>query len=213
MISVEKLKLVLPESLVFEMQGTFERFEINTEQRVSHFLSQVKHESGNYTKTEENLNYKDPYRLASIFKVDFDTNKDKTISDAEVEFAKAYVGKPEKIANYVYANQNGNGDEASGDGWLFKGRGYLMTTGRSNYKKLSDAMNDPSILYHPELLATPKYACLSAGYFWDSNKLNALADKGADDATVLAITKKVNGGTHGLSERQTYFYEIYNKLK
>lgn len=213
MISLEKLKLILPETLVYEMQGTLERFEINTSLRTSHFISQVKHESADFTKTEENLNYKDPYRLASIFKVDFDRNKDKTISDEEVEFAKGYVGKAEKIANYVYANQNGNGDEASGDGWRFRGRGYMMTTGRINYRKLSDAMNDVTIMTNPDVLISPKYACLSAGYFWYSNKLNALADKGADDATILALTKKINGGTHGLSERQKYFYEIYNKLK
>ena len=212
MIAVEKLSLVLPSSLVFEMQGCLERFEINTALRSSHFIAQIKHESGDFKRVEENLNYKSAERLAQIFRADFDADKDKVIDPEEIEFAKKYVGQPERIANFVYANQNGNGNEASGDGWRFRGRGYMQTTGRANYRALALAMNDETIMLKPEILATPKYACLSAGYFWGARKLNALADQGNTVEIVKAITKIINGGYNGLEDRIHHFGEIYTHL-
>lgn len=202
MIEVEKLKLVLPENLVFEMQGTLERFSINTSLRVSHFLAQCKHESAAFTRVEEGLNYSSVgllYTFAKYF-------PDKPTADA-------YARQPQKIANRVYANRMGNGDELSGDGWKFKGRGYIQTTGRANYQSFSAAMRDDMIMTTPDLLLIPKYACLSAGYFWSIKKLNDIADRGADDDVVKQVTFKVNGGYNGLGDRQKAFKTIYEKLK
>lgn len=201
MIDVEKLKLILPENLLFEMQGTFERFSINTILRISHFIAQVKHESGDFTFTQENLNYS-AVGLMNVFGKYF---PDKAT-------ANAYARQPEKIANKVYSNRMGNGDEASGDGWKFKGRGYIQLTGKDNYTAFAKAMNDEIVLITPELLNMKKYACLSAGFFWDKNKLNDIADKGNTDAVVQMITKKVNGGLNGITDRIKNFKLINSKL-
>lgn len=212
MLSLEKIKLLVPASMVFELQGTLERFVINTERRAAHFVSQMQHESANFTKMEENLNYKDPNRLAQIFRTDFDKDKNKTISPEELEIAKGYVGKPEAIANFVYALQNGNGDEKSGDGWKYKGRGPMMTTGRTNYLSFAKSINDLTIMDQPELLATAKYGLLSAGFYWDKHQLNRLADQEDWEKAVKEITKKINGGYIGLEERVKMFQETYNKI-
>lgn len=201
-MDIEKLKLILPLHLVFEMKGTIERFEINTPLRVAHFVSQVKHESGNFTATQENLNYS-ANGLRATFSKYF----------PDIDSALKYERKPEAIANRVYANRMGNLTEASGDGWKFRGRGYLQTTGKNNYGDLSTAMNDPDIIANPDIVATPKYACLSAGYYWHKNKLNLVADKGDAEAIIVEITKKVNGGLIGLDHRRAFFKEIYTRIQ
>jgi putative chitinase len=125
--------------------------------------------------------------------------------------ALQYERKPEKIANLVYGSRMGNGDEVSGDGYKFRGRGYIQLTGKNNYVAFGKAINE-DIAVNPDLVAT-KYPLLSAAWFWSSNSLNALADKGADDASVTAITKRVNGGTIGLPDRIKHFKEYYALLK
>ena len=120
---------------------------------------------------------------------------------------------PEKIASKVYANRMGNGDEASKDGWKFKGRGYIQLTGKDNYKAFSEWAKEPSILTNPDQVAEDKYAGLSAIWFWNKNGLSKIADTDnlRDNATVEKITKRVNGGTHGLVDRVERFNN-YKKL-
>jgi putative chitinase len=161
-----------------------------TPERAAHFFAQTAHESGNFKAFSENLNY-GAKGLLGIFKKYFPTE------------AKAleYERKPEKIANLVYASRMGNGDEASGDGWKFRGRGALQLTGKDNYKAFSDYMKKPEIMDNPDLVAT-QYSFESAIFFFDKNKLWDICDKGVSKDTILSLTKRINGGTHGLEDRE-----------
>ena len=123
--------------------------------------------------------------------------------------AKQYERKPEKIANKVYGGRMGNGGEETKEGFKFRGRGYIQLTGKANYSEFDKVVSE-SVLENPDLVAT-KYPLLSAAWFWGKNGLNALADKGAGDAEVTSITKRVNGGTIGLEDRIKHFKE-YHKL-
>lgn len=201
MINIEKLKLVIPSDILFEIKGTLERYSINTILRTSHFISQCSHESINFSVFQENLKYS-AVGLMNVFKKYF---PDKPTADA-------YAKQPEKIANHVYSNRNGNGDELSGDGWRFHGRGYIQLTGKNNYIAFSKSINETIVLDNPDVVATGKYRALSAGWFWDVNKLNDIADKGSDDGVIQEITKKVNGGLNGITERIKLFNDIYKKL-
>jgi putative chitinase len=183
--------------LTQSINDTLIKYQINTPLRVSHFLAQVLHESGNLKFTKENLNYSS-IGLTKTFNKYFLTE----------EVAKPYARQPNKIANKVYANRMGNGDEASGDGGKFIGRGYIQLTGRDNYTAISKSLG-VDFIAKPELLETVKYAALSAGWFWDKNKLNTLAD--ADD--VLSVTKRVNGGTHGLDDRKAKLAKLKTIIK
>ena len=178
------------------------KYKINTPLRLSHFLSQVHHES-NLKPVEENLNYS-AKRMLEIFKYDFDVNRDKWLSPKEKEKVKELLGHPDRIANFVYANQNGNGNETSGDGWRFRGRGFLQITGRNNYTALSIATGIDYV-NNPELLLNEADAMISALWFWNKHNLNALADK--DD--IMKITRIINGGYNGLTHRK----ELLNKYK
>jgi putative chitinase len=163
------------------------KYEINTPLRLSHFLAQCAHESGGFRVTEENLNYKAEGLLKLFLK--YFRNVD--VND--------YEHNPEKIANRIYANRMGNGDEASGDGYKFRGHGLIQLTGKTNYSSMAEELGvstDDAALY----LQTPEGAVESAGWFWKNAKINSKADE--DD--VLAVTKKVNGGTIGLEEREEY---------
>ena len=164
-----------------------EDYEINSPLRLAHFLAQTAHESGGFRLTEENLNYS-AQRLLEVFPKYF-RNVD----------ANAYARKPEKIASRVYANRMGNGDEASGDGWKYRGRGLIQLTGKSNYTRFANFL-DFSLDDVDEFMKTPEGALESAAWFWYENDLNQLAD--ADNIT--AVTKKINGGTNGLEERRKY---------
>ena len=124
---------------------------------------------------------------------------------------ESYAKQPEKIASRVYGNRMGNGDEASKEGYKFRGRGYIQLTGKANYTKFTQFIGEDCV-ENPDLVAT-KYPLASAAFFFDSNKLWAICDKGADDATVTSVTKRVNGGTLGLSDRIKHFKEYYNLLK
>jgi putative chitinase len=158
--------------------------------RAAHFFAQTAHESGNFKAFSENLNY-GAAGLRSIFGKYFKT-------DAE---AAAYERKPEKIANRVYADRMGNGNEASGDGWKYRGRGALQLTGKSNYKEFADYLKKPEIMDNPDLVAT-EYAFESAMFFFERNKLWSICDQGITDEAILALTKRINGGTHGLDDRK-----------
>lgn len=173
------------------IQATCDKFEINTPERQAGFIAQLAHESGMFKFVKENLNYSDKALLA-VFPKYFNA-----------ENVQAYARQPEKIANRVYGNRMGNGDEASGDGFKYCGRGLIQLTGKDNYKRFSDAVG-VDFVSNPELVEQPEYACLSAGWFWSVNGLNKLAD--AKD--ILGMTKRINGGTIGLDHRT----ELYNKL-
>lgn len=171
---LEALNLTLPE------------YQINTKLRLCHFLAQIIHESGHLKYNQENLNYS-AKALRSVFGKYFPTNA----------LAEQYARKPEKIANRVYANRMGNGDEASGDGWKYKGAGLIQLTGKTNYTKCSeflgiDLVNDPSLVYN-----SPEICVKTACWYWSVNNLNKYAD--VDD--IKTVTKRINGGYNGLEDR------------
>ena len=157
--------------------------------RAAHFFAQTAHESGNFKAFSENLNYSAD-GLQKIFGKYFDA----------ASAAKA-ARNPEKIANKVYANRMGNGNEASGDGWKYRGRGALQLTGKDNYKAFADYLKKPEIMDNPDLVAT-EYSFESAIFFFEKNKLWAICDQGINDAAITALTKRINGGTHGLDDRK-----------
>ena len=171
---LEALNLILPE------------YQINTKLRLCHFLAQIIHESGHLKYNQENLNYS-AKALRSVFGKYFPTDA----------LAEQYARKPEKIANRVYANRMGNGDEDSGDGWLRRGRGLIQLTGTDNYKACSKALNI-DLMKNPDLIVSNAEVCVkTACWFWSSKRLNEWADK--DD--IITITKKINGGYNGLEDR------------
>ena len=197
-MNVDKLKGHVPDGVIAQIPSVVDKFEINTPLRLAHFLAQCGHESGGYKVVSENLNYS-AAGLQSIFKKYFTA-----IS------AKEYERKPEKIANIVYATRMGNGPQASGEGYKFRGRGYIQLTGKDNYTAFDKTVED-DILATPELVAT-KYPLLSAAWFFHKNGLNKIADEGATDVVVIKVTKRVNGGTIGLSDRIKHFNEYNNLL-
>lgn len=178
-------------------------FAIVTPERAAVFLAQIAHESGECRRLVENLNYSAaglqktwPARFPSLL------------------VAEQYARQPEKIANRVYANRMGNGDEASGDGWKFRGRGLLQVTGRSNYRSAGAALN-LALEAMPDRLAEPMPAALSAAQFFDSRGCNALADSvpgDSDDADFVRITQIINGGKKGLDDRRAYWMRARRAL-
>ena len=198
-LNLEKLKGHIPDSVLSQIPDTAKRFNITTPLRLAHFLAQCGHESGGFKAVSENLNYSAD-GLKKIFPKYFPG-----------ALNESYARQPEKIANRVYSARMGNGDEKSGEGWKFRGRGYIQLTGKSNYVAF-DKFVDDDILANPDLIAT-KYPLASAAFFFNNNKLWAICDKGADDATVTAVTKRVNGGTIGLADRIKHFKEYYSLLK
>ena len=198
-MKLEKLKGHVPDAVIAQLPDTIAKFELNTPLRLAHFLAQAGHESGGFKAVNENLNY-GAKGLLSIFKKYFPTE----------EKAKLYERKPEKIANLVYGSRMGNGAETSGEGYKFRGRGYIQLTGKDNYKAF-DAVVTESIINNPDLVAT-KYPLLSAAWFFHKNGLHKIADKGATDAVVTEVTKRVNGGTIGLADRIKHFKEYHALL-
>jgi len=157
--------------------ATFERFGIDSPRRMAAFIGQCSHESSAFTRLEENLYYTDPARIASMFS-----------ALRQVERARAYVRNPKALANVVYAGRNGNGDEASGDGWAYRGRGLIQITGRTKYRN-ADAVLGLPFEAQPDLAAESRGAALTAGQYWNDNGLNAQADRWQLDA----ITRGING--------------------
>jgi putative chitinase len=198
-LKLDKLKGHIPESVITQIPDTAKKFNITTSLRLAHFLAQCSHESGGFKVVQENLNYSAD-GLKKIFPKYFPGN-----------LAESYARNPEKIASKVYGGRMGNGVESTKEGFKFRGRGYIQLTGKQNYTAFAKFIGEDTVS-NPDLVAT-KYPLSSAAFFFDSNKLWSICDKGADDATVTAVTKRVNGGTIGLSERIKEFKHFYKLLK
>jgi putative chitinase len=198
-MNLDKLKGHIPDNVIAQIPNVMENFGINTPLRLAHFLAQCGHESAGFKATSENLNYS-VKGLMGIFKKYFPTEA----------LANAYARQPQKIANKVYASRMGNGDEASGDGYKFRGRGYIQLTGKQNYTAFDTAVED-NILANPDLVST-KHALASAAWFWKKNGLSLIADTGSSTEVVTKITKRVNGGTIGLVDRIKHFKEYHALL-
>lgn len=199
-MDLSKLKGHVPDAVVAQIPAVMEKFQINTPLRLCHFLSQCAHESNDFKAVTENLNYS-ARALMITFKKYF------PLEQKAIEYER----KPEKIANLVYANRMDNGAETSGDGFKYRGRGYIQLTGKVNYKAF-DKVVDEDIIAIPELVAT-KYPLLSAAWYWGSRNINKVCDKGDSDSVTTEITKLVNGGTIGLDDRIKHFKEFYALLK
>ena len=196
MITLEQLRAAVPKArpddltkYVAPLDEAMERFEIGAPLRIAAFLAQVAHESDDFRQTEENLNYSWE-ALRRTWPRHFETD----------EVARGYHRQPERIANRAYANRNGNGDEASGDGWRYRGRGLIQLTGRANYLAYAAAVAESSVAAAPDQVALPRHAALSAGWFWSMRGLNALADAG-DEASFNQISFRINGGWNGKEDR------------
>jgi putative chitinase len=198
-MNLAKLKGHVPDSVIAQIPFIQSNYKVNTLLRLSHFLAQCGHESANFRAVKENLNYS-AEGLNKTFKKYFPT----------LESAKDYARQPERIASKVYANRMGNGNEVSKDGFKYLGRGFIQLTGKANYLEFDKSVPE-DIIANPELVAT-KYPLASAAWFWNKNGLNEIADKGATDAVVKSITKRVNGGTIGLPDRIQHFNEFYSLL-
>jgi putative chitinase len=186
----------LAEKWVTPLNETCELFAIDSPFRIAGFLSNTAHESGGFKFVKENLNYS----AASLMRVW--PNRFPTL-----EIAQRYAMQPEKIANRAYADRMGNGSEESGDGSKFLGRGLIQLTGKNNYVAYSLAC-DNEALQHPEIVEEPKYAAESAGWFWNVNRLNELAD--AQD--IVGMCKRINGGLNGLDDRQMKYSQVLSYL-
>jgi putative chitinase len=185
-------------AIITEVNSIVTLFNITNSHRLAHFLAQCAHESGNFKFLTENLNYSAD-GLQKIFGKYFPTRA----------LAEQYARKPDKIGSRVYANRMGNGDEASGEGYKFRGRGYIQLTGKNNYKEFSDFIKEDCVA-NPDLVAT-KYPLTSAAFFFNRNDLWRICDKGDSPEVVKAVTVRVNGGTHGLADRQQKF-DTYKAL-
>jgi putative chitinase len=168
--------------------------------RAAHFFAQTSHETGGFKAFSENLNYS-ASGLQGIFGKYFPGTLE-----------ESYARQPEKIANRVYASRMGNGDETSGDGWKYRGRGALQLTGKANYEAFAKYLGTNEVITNPDLVAT-KYAFESAMFFFERNKLWEICDKGINDAAILALTKRINGGTHGLDDRMAKTKKYWEYVK
>jgi putative chitinase len=196
-ITAEQLRLIIPNNPYVEqwceaLNKILPDYDINTPQRVAAFLAQCAHESGGFTALKENLNYR-AVTLRKIFPKYFPT-------DALAEQYANLPNKQEAIANRVYANRMGNGDEASGDGFRYCGRGLIQLTGKQNYTRFADSIDTP-VEEIPEFLQTFEGAVQSACWFWETNNLNQYADSN----DILTMTKRINGGTIGLEDRMKHY--------
>ena len=198
MLTIEKLKGHVPDTVYNQIADTAAKFNITNNLRLAHFLAQCAHESGNFKAVSENLNYsKDG--LMKIFPKYFPGT-----------LAESYARNPEKIASRVYGGRMGNGDETTKEGFKFRGRGYIQLTGKNNYSTFTKFIGEDCVA-NPDLVAT-KYPLASAAFFFNNNKLWEICDKGADDATVTSVTKRVNGGTIGLADRIKHFKHFHELL-
>ncbi|CAM7521355.1 Glycoside hydrolase family 19 catalytic domain-containing protein [Citrobacter freundii] len=175
-------------------------FQINTPARLAAFIAQTGHESTGFSRLSENLYYSDAERVARIFRSGFDINKNGVIEPVEIEFARAYTRNPEKLANRAYAGRGGNGDEASGDGWRYRGRGLIQITLRNNYLQCGKALG-LDLIASPDLLLEYLNAARSAAWYWKANGCNELADKG----DFLAVTRRINPPAEGQADRLARF--------
>lgn len=213
MVTREVLKAVAPNARearikeILDNKDILASYGIKTPLRLAHFLAQVSHESGGFMRMEENLIYSDPNRIAQIFRSDFDKNKDKKISPEELEDAKRYVRNKVAIANRVYENQNGNGNEASGDGWKYRGRGFIQLTGKSNYAAAGKALK-MNLVDNPDKASEVKTALEVAAWYFESRGCN----KAADNDSLNGVTRLINGALVGLSHREQLLKEAKKAL-
>ena len=198
-LKLDRLKGHIPDSVIAQIPETAAKFNITNNLRLAHFLAQCGHESGGFRAVQENLNYS-AKGLATTFRKYF-------LTEAA---AGPYARNPQKIASKVYGGRMGNGPESTGDGFKFRGRGYIQLTGKDNYTRFAKFIGEDTV-NNPDLVAT-KYPLASAAFFFDSNKLWAICDQGATSAVVTAVTKRVNGGTIGLADRIKHFNEYYQLL-
>jgi putative chitinase len=196
---IERLKGHIPDAVIAQIPETAAKFGINTPLRLAHFLAQCGHESAGFRAVQENLNYS-AKGLNGIFRKYFPTEAS----------AASYARNPAKIAAKVYGGRMGNGAEATGEGYKFRGRGYIQLTGKDNYRAFGSAIGE-DMTAAPDKVAT-HYPLLSAAWFFSKNGLHKLADEGSSDAVVTKITKRVNGGTIGLPDRIKHFKEYYSLL-
>ena len=196
---LENLKGHIPDSVIAQIPDTAAKFNITNPLRLAHFLAQCGHESGGFRAVSENLNYS-AKGLVGTFPKYFNSTT-----------AAQYERKPEMIASRVYGGRMGNGDESTKEGYKFRGRGYIQLTGKSNYAGFTKFIGEDCVA-NPDLVAT-KYPLASAAFFFNNNNLWVICDRGADDATITAVTKRVNGGTIGLPDRIKHFKEYYALLK
>lgn len=196
-LKLENLKGHIPDNVIAQIPDTASKFGIDTPLKLAHFLAQCGHESGGFRLTQENLNYS-AQGLKNIFPKYFPGN-----------LSESYARNPQKIASKVYGGRMGNGPESTGEGFKFRGRGYIQLTGKDNYTAFGKAINE-DILSNPDLVST-KYPLLSAAWFFSKNCLKRCVDD--SNATVTSVTKCVNGGTIGLADRLKHFKEYYNLLK
>lgn len=209
MLSPDLLKRVFPNckdpaGWVQALAPAFQKHEIETPDRMASFLAQTGYESGQYNRLEENLNFTTAARLTKVWPKRF----------PDEASAMPYVNNPSRLANMVYANRMGNGDAQSNDGYRFRGRGIIQLTGRSNYDSAGDAMG-VDLVNAPELLSEPKWAALSAAWYWQSRGLNELADDRTHDDDLedfARITRRINGGVVGLKDRFDLFKRVYAEL-
>ena len=211
MVKIETLRKSLAAKVYDQLPLVIERFNITSNLELAHFLAQVHHESGGFKSTVESLNYTKVDRILDIFKRHFDNDKNKVISKAEFNIACSFISNPEGLANHVYCNRLGNGDEASGDGWLFRGRGYIQLTGRANYEAFAKFITEDDILGNPDLVAS-KYPLSSAGWFWDANNIHTSANAGSMRANVREVTKHINPALAGLPQREALFKQYHSIL-
>ena len=201
-LNLTPLSGIIPDAVLEQITDDFQaQYNCNLPIRLAHFLAQCAHESGGFKVASENLYY-NVGGLMTVFPRFF-TAKD---------IANEYAMQPEKIANRVYANRMGNGDENSGDGYKYRGRGYIELTGKDNYTAFNDTVSGDDVVANPDLVATT-YPLASAGFFFDSNGLWAVCDSGDTSVAVTAVTKRVNGGVNGLADRQAWFDKIWTALK
>lgn len=191
MITEAQLQQFSPRAMRFVegLQDAVSIANLSTSARVVMFLAQCAHESGGFGAVAENLNYSEQ-ALCSLFPSHFNSDS-----------ARRYARQPQRIANRLYASRMGNGDETSGDGWRFRGRGLIQITGQKNYASCSIALyHDERLLVSPELLEQPLDAARSAAWYWDTHSLNRFVDS----ADFFGLTKAINGGTNGLEDRKTW---------
>lgn len=198
-MNLNKISATLPANVGGFLSQVVNKYKIDKPLRLAHFLSQIAHESGNFKFTVENLNYSSE-GLLKVFPKYF---KDKATADK-------YARKPEMIGSRVYANRMGNGDEASKMGFKFRGRGYLQLTGMENYKAFSLFIGEDCAT-NPDLVAT-KYPMDSAVWFFNKNGLWSICDQGSSTETITQLTKRINGGTHGLTDRIDKFKNYFQLL-
>lgn len=196
---LKKLSSKIPVQVLSELEFVIREFDISNPFRLSHFLAQCAHESGNFKHVRENLNYS-AEGLVKVFPKYFSK-----------ETALWYARKPEAIANVVYGGRMGNGDKNSGDGWKYRGKGYIQLTGKSNYKAFADHIGDTNIMINPDLVAT-KYPLTSAAWFFETKKLWKICDEGLHNDIVKKITYRINGGYNGLADRLSKTTVISNLI-